>query len=156
MCWPYTCISSLLKKYLETQSNAKSCARRCDMSPRLLLTGLALMTMSFAAQKAVAQIETLVMPGDVIEGHAEYETDRLSHWTEIYATDEAFQAHLANEKAKAPLGAVVEACGKITCRCFGDPNEASREILAGFGTTYHESAADAFVLNPNADPKSKV
>jgi hypothetical protein len=33
------------------------------------------MTMSFAAQNAIAQIETLVMPGDVIEGHAEYETE---------------------------------------------------------------------------------
>jgi hypothetical protein len=33
------------------------------------------MTMSFSAEDASAQIETLVMPGDVIEGHAEYETE---------------------------------------------------------------------------------
>jgi hypothetical protein len=34
------------------------------------------MTMIFVApERAVAQIETLVMPGDVIEGHAEYEAE---------------------------------------------------------------------------------
>ena len=40
---------------------------------------------------------------------------RVSLWTEIYATDEAFAAHLANEKGKGPLAAVVDACDKITC-----------------------------------------
>ena len=94
-------------------------------------------------------------PG-VICYHAEYHSPRVSEWTEIYATDAAFKAHLANEKGKAPLGAVVGACDKITCRCFGDPDDESREILAGFGTTYHESAARTFVLNPRADKDSAV
>jgi quinol monooxygenase YgiN len=94
-------------------------------------------------------------PG-VIAYHAEYPSSGVSEWTEIYATDESFQAHLANEKGQAPLGAIIAACDTITCRCFGDPNDASREILAGFGTTYHETAQQSFVLNPNADKDSLV
>jgi hypothetical protein len=94
-------------------------------------------------------------PG-VIAYHAEYPSPGVSEWTEIYATDESFQAHLANEKGQAPLGAIVEACDTITCRCFGDPNDDSKEILAGFGTTYHDTAPQAFVLNPSADKDSLV
>lgn len=94
-------------------------------------------------------------PG-VITYHVEYPSAGVSEWTEIYATDEAFQAHLANEKGQAPLGALVGGCDAIVCRCFGDPNEASKEILAGFGTTYHEMAPEAFVLNPRADKDSLV
>ena len=32
----------------------------------------------------------------------------------------------------------------------------SKEILAGFGTTYHDTAPQAFVLNPSADKDSLV
>lgn len=92
-------------------------------------------------------------PG-VIAYHAEYPAPRVSEWTEIYATDAAFKAHLDDEKGKAPLGAIVEACEKITCRCFGDPNDESKGILAGFGATYEETAPEAFVLNPRADKDS--
>jgi hypothetical protein len=94
-------------------------------------------------------------PG-VIAYHPEYPSPGVSEWTEIYATDEAFQAHLANEKGQAPLGAIVAACDTITCRCFGEANDASKEILAGFGTTYHETAPQAFVLTPRADKDSLV
>ena len=94
-------------------------------------------------------------PG-VISYHAEYPSPGVSEWTEIYATDAAFKAHLDNEKGQAPLGAIIEACDKITCRCFGDPNEESKEILAGFGATYPETAPLAFVLNPRADKDSMV
>ena len=45
-------------------------------------------------------------PG-VIAYHAEYPAEAVSEWTEIYATDAAFRAHLDNPKGKAPLGAVV-------------------------------------------------
>jgi len=92
-------------------------------------------------------------PG-VITYHAEYPSAGVSEWTEIYATDAAFKAHLDNEAGKAPLGAVVAACDTITCRCFGDPNDVSKDMLAGFGTTYHDTAAQAFVLNPRADKDS--
>jgi hypothetical protein len=54
------------------------------------------------------------------------------------------------------LGALVDDCDKITCRCFGNPDVSSREILAGFGSTYHDTAPDAFVLNPRADKDSPV
>jgi len=94
-------------------------------------------------------------PG-VICYHVNYPSERVSQWVEIYATDEAFAAHLANEKGKAPLGALIEASEKITCQCWGDPNAGSREILAGFGATYHETSKDAFALNPNADKDSTV
>lgn len=45
---------------------------------------------------------------------------------------------------------------KITCRCWGDPDEGSKEILAGFGVTYHETAKNASALNPRADKDSLV
>lgn len=94
-------------------------------------------------------------PG-VISYHAEYPSPGVSEFTEVYATDAAFKAHLDNEKGKAPLGAIVEASDKITVRCFGDPNDESKEILAGFGTTYHQTAPQSFVLNPDADKDSQV
>jgi quinol monooxygenase YgiN len=94
-------------------------------------------------------------PG-VITYHAEYPAEAVSEWTEVYATDAAFRAHLDNEKGKVPLGAVVGACDKIICRCFGDPDAASREILKSLGTTYHDTAPEAFVLNPRADKDSAV
>ncbi len=94
-------------------------------------------------------------PG-VICYHADYPSDRVSQWVEIYANDEAFAAHLANEKGKAPLGAIIEACENITCQCWGNPNDGSREILAGFGATYHETAKNAFALNPDANKDSTV
>ena len=94
-------------------------------------------------------------PG-VMTYHAEYPSPGVSEWTEIYANDAAFKAHLDDEKGKAPLGAIIDSCETITCRCFGDPSEESKEILAGFGTTYHDTAPQAFVLNPHADKDSKV
>jgi len=94
-------------------------------------------------------------PG-VMTYHAEYPSPGVSEWTEIYANDDAFQAHLANAKGQNPLGAIVAACDTITCRCFGDANPASKEILAGFGTTYHDTAAQSFVVNPSADKDSLV
>ena len=94
-------------------------------------------------------------PG-VICYHVDYPADRVSEWVEIYANDDTFRAHLANEKGKAPLGALIAACDKITCRCFGDPDAASREILKGFGSTYHRAAPQSFALNPRADKDSPV
>ena len=92
-------------------------------------------------------------PG-VIAYHVEYPAPGVSEWTEIYANDSAFKAHLANEKGQAPLGALVEASAKITARCFGEPDEESKSILAGFGCTYKTTAPSAFALNPNADKDS--
>jgi quinol monooxygenase YgiN len=94
-------------------------------------------------------------PG-VICYHADYPSENVSRWVEIYATDEAFAAHFANEKRQAPLGALIEASEKITCQCWGDPNAASREVLVGFGATYHETGTNAFFLNPAADKDSTV
>ncbi len=105
-------------------------------------------------QEALCKV-MLEHPG-VICYQIEYPSEGVSDWVEIYANDDAFRAHLANEKGKAPLGAIVGACDKITCRCFGNPDAASRDILAGFGATYHDNAPDAFVLNPSADKDSPV
>ena len=107
-----------------------------------------------ANQEALCKV-MLEHPG-VIVYHAEYPSPGVSEWTELYANDGVFAAHLANEKGQAPLGALVEASDSIDCRCFGDPNDASKEILAGFGTTYYETAAAAFELNPSADKDSQV
>jgi hypothetical protein len=94
-------------------------------------------------------------PG-VICYHVDYPEPGVSEWTELYANDATFRAHLANPKGKAPLAAVIDACAKITCRCWGDPDAESRKILAGFGTTYHDTAEASFVLHPRADPASPV
>jgi quinol monooxygenase YgiN len=94
-------------------------------------------------------------PG-VICYHVDYPSKGVSQWVEIYATNEAFAAHLDNEKGKKPLGAVIEACDKITCQCWGDPNAKSKEILKGFGATYHQTGDNAFVLNAKADKDSLV
>ncbi len=107
-----------------------------------------------ANQEALCQV-MLEHPG-VICYHADYPSNRISEWTEIYATDEAFEAHLGNEKGKAPLGGLVDACESILCRCWGDPSAKSKAILKNFGATYHETARQAFVLNPSADKDSRV
>ena len=51
---------------------------------------------------------------------------------------------------------LIDASDSIDCRCWGDPDEGSREILAGFGATYQSTADDAFVLNPRADKDSLI
>lgn len=107
-----------------------------------------------ANQEALCKV-MLDHPG-VLAYHAEYPEPGVSEWTEVYANDSAFKAHLANENGKAPLGALVEDSETITCRCFGDPDAGSREILAGFGASYHDSAPRSFVLNPRADVDSLV
>jgi hypothetical protein len=94
-------------------------------------------------------------PG-VICYHVDYPSANMSQWVEVYATDEAFAAHLDDAKGKQPLGAIIDACDKITCQCWGDPNDASKEILKGFGATYHQTGKDAFVLNPQADKDSVI
>lgn len=108
-----------------------------------------------ANQETLCQVMSDDHPG-VICYHVDYPSEDISQWTEIYATNEAFKAHLANEKGKAPLSACIDASAKIICRCWGDPDNESREILAGFGATYEETAKNAFVLNPRADKDSLV
>ena len=94
-------------------------------------------------------------PG-VICYHVDYPSHDESEWTEIYANNECFRAHLANERGKVPLGACIDASAKITCRCWGDPDAESKKILAGFGATYHQSGDGSFVVNPRADKESLV
>ena len=107
-----------------------------------------------ANQEALCAV-MLEHPG-VIVYHAEYPEPGVSEWIELYANNDTFRAHLANEKGQAPLGALVEACDNIVVRGFGDPEDASKEILAGFGTEYYETAAQAFEINPRADKDSLV
>ncbi len=106
-------------------------------------------------QEALCQVMHDDHPG-VICYHVDYPGENVSEWVEIYANDAAFRAHLANDKGKDPLGAVVGACDKITCRCFGTPDAESREILKAFGTTYHNTAPGSFVLHQRADRNSAV
>jgi hypothetical protein len=107
-----------------------------------------------ANQKTLCNV-MLEHPG-VICYHVEYPSEQVSEWIEIYATDDAFRAHLANERGKGPLAALAADCDKITVRCFGNPDGSSREILAGFGTAYFDTAPEAFVLHPRADRQSPV
>ena len=109
----------------------------------------------FKANQETLCAVMLEHPG-VICYHVAYPSERVSEWTEIYATDEAFAAHLDNEKGKAPLGAVIEASEKITCECWGDPSDESKVILEGFGTVYRSTGDGAFLLHPEADKDSLV
>ena len=105
-------------------------------------------------QRALCKV-MLDHPG-VICYHVGCPSEGVSEWVEIYANDDTFRAHLANEKGKGPLGAIIADCDRITCRCFGNPDGASRLILAGFGSTYHDTALDAFALNLRADKDSPI
>ena len=100
-----------------------------------------------------------VMSGDhpgVICYHVDYPAPGVSEWTEIYANNSVFKAHLDNQKGKEPLAIVIGACDKITCKCWGDADAESKKILAGFGATYHETAEASFLLHPKADPASLI
>ena len=94
-------------------------------------------------------------PG-VITYHAEYPAPGVSEWTEIYANDAAFKAHLDNEKGKAPLGAVIEACEKITCRCFGDPSDESKGTRPVSGQPTKRPLRRRSCSTPCADKDSSV
>ena len=107
-----------------------------------------------AAQRELCAV-MLDHPG-VIAYHVDYPAEDVSEWLEIYATDAAFRAHLANPRGQAPLAAANAACTSVECRCFGDPDEASHAIIAGFGATFRPTATGSFVLNPRADRDSEV
>jgi hypothetical protein len=106
-------------------------------------------------QKKLCAVMSADHPG-VICYHVDYPAPGVSEWVEIYASNPVFVAHLANPKGKDPLGAVIGACEKITCRCWGDPDAESRKILAGFNATYHDTAEASFLLHPRADRASPV
>ena len=100
-----------------------------------------------------------VMSGDhpgVICYHVDYTASGVSEWTEIYANNTVFKAHLDNLKGKGPLATLIGACDKITCKCWGEADAESKKILAGFGATYHETAEASFLLHPKADPASLI
>jgi quinol monooxygenase YgiN len=102
----------------------------------------------FVENQGALMMVMLDHPG-VIVYHADYpEGENYSEWTELHADDEVFAAHLANEKGKKPLGMCIGASETIECRCWGNPNEASKTMLAGFGATYHESGENSLILNP--------
>jgi quinol monooxygenase YgiN len=106
-------------------------------------------------QKKLCAVMSAEHPG-VICYHADYPAPGVSEWTEIYANDSVFKAHLDNPKGKEPLAKIIAACDKITCRCWGDADAGSKKILAGFGATYHDTADASFLLNPKADRNSQV
>ncbi|MGF1639906.1 MAG: hypothetical protein ACFCUO_03060 [Rhodospirillales bacterium] len=108
-----------------------------------------------ANQETLCRVMADDHPG-VICYHTDYPAVGVSEWTEIYATDSCFRAHLANPRGKTPLAACIDASAEIVCRCWGDPDAGSRELLAGFGTTYHQTAPGSFVLNRRADRDSPV
>jgi hypothetical protein len=94
-------------------------------------------------------------PG-VICYHVDYPAPLVSEWIEIYANDAVFKAHLDNPKGQGPLGKLIEACNRITCRCWGDPNSDSRSLLAAFKPSFHETASGSFILHPRADRASSI
>ena len=94
-------------------------------------------------------------PG-VICYHVDYPAPGVSEWVEIYANDSVFKAHLENPKGQEPLAALIKACDRITCRCWGEANAESRDLLAGFSATYHQTAEASFPLHPRADRSSLV
>ena len=107
-----------------------------------------------AAQQELAQV-MLQHPG-VLTYHADYPEPGVSEWVELYANDDTFAAHLDNPKGHAPLSVLVECCSSISCRCWGTPNDESRERLKAFTATYPSSGSESFVLNPHADLKSSI
>lgn len=90
-------------------------------------------------------------PG-VIAYHVDYPEPGVSEWVEIYANKDVFRAHLANEKVQAPLGEIIGVCDKITCRCWGDPDAASKDILAGFGAGVPRDRGRSVIREPGGRP----
>lgn len=107
-----------------------------------------------AAQVELAQV--MVEHPGVLSYHADYPEPGVSEWVELYANDDTFKAHLDNPKGHSPLSTLVDCCSAISCRCWGDPNDASRNRLKAFSATYKETGSGSFVLNPNADLSSPV
>ena len=107
------------------------------------------------SQETLCAVMSADHPG-VICYHVDYPAPDVSEWTEIYASNAVFRAHLDNPKGQEPLAALVDACERITCSCWGDADADSRRLLEGFGTTYHETAKAAFVLHPRADRASPI
>ena len=120
-----------------------------------LKIGIADLAAFKAGQEALCQVMAEDHPG-VLTYHVDYPVgENFSEWTEIYANDLTFIAHLANPRAQGPLNDTLSASnGEIECRAWGNPNEASREILAGFGCVYQDTGINSFVLNPIADINS--
>jgi hypothetical protein len=58
---------------------------------------------------------------------------------------------LENAEGKIPLAVCIDASAKVECGCWGNPSDASKVILVGFGCIYHESGENSFILNPKAD-----
>jgi len=106
-------------------------------------------------QKKLCAVMAADHPG-VICYHVDYPAAGVSEWVEIYANNSVFKAHLDNKAGKEPLATLVGACDKITCKCWGDPDAESKKILAGFGSTYHETAEASFLLHPKADRASRI
>jgi quinol monooxygenase YgiN len=110
----------------------------------------------FVKNQEALMAVTLNHPG-VLCYHAAYpEGKNCSDWTEIYADDGAFKAHLEDLMGKAPLGAVMDASAEIVCECSGNPDEESKKLLAGFGTIYNTSGSGSFLVRPEADKDSTV
>ena len=106
-------------------------------------------------QKKLCAVMSSDHPG-VICYHVDYPASGVSEWTEIYANNTVFKAHLDNLKGKGPLATLIGACDNITCKCWGEADAESKKILASFGATYHETAEASFLLHPKADPASLI
>ena len=72
-----------------------------------------------ANQEALCRV-MLEHPG-VICYHADYPSPRVTQWTEIYATDEAFEAHLAQRERQGPPGCTRRRVRQDHLRMLGQP-----------------------------------
>ena len=106
------------------------------------------------SEKALAE----VMPHHpgVICYHADYPEPNLSARVEIYANADTFASPLDDPAASKPLGELIDCCSKVSCRCWGDPNPASKERLKAFAAEYQNTGQGSFVLNPTADLHSHI
>lgn len=68
-------------------------------------------------------------------------------FVETYLDNEVFVAHLNENEFIGKLGALI---ASVQTDVFGDPNEASRELLAGFNPTYRDDVS-GYWLSPHAD-----
>ena len=82
-----------------------------------------------ANQRALCAVMGDDHPG-VICYHADYPAPGVSEWVEIYANNEVFKAHLANERGKEPLTNLIDACDTIACRCSRKINQKLTNIFS--------------------------
>ena len=107
--------------------------------------------------KALKGLEACMLKGSpgslVYHFFQDEKNDHVFNLTEIYSTIEAFKNHLKLDAAQEPIRLLGANCAEVSCDCWGETDEESREMLKTFNTVYRDTTA-GYILHPEADLNS--